>query len=88
MKKSNPIGIDTQLENVLFGESQQEKDETQDKIDLIKSKVNDIAKINGCKVFNVMVKDDIIKYNLQDNRISDYRKYYYPIKYANIEFSK
>jgi hypothetical protein len=87
--KTAPIGIETQLENILFGISETEKTETENKIFLVSEHVSEIVKINGKKVFNVIVDGDNLCYDLSKYHRAEadnYRVYYYPIKYADIEF--
>jgi len=89
MTTTEPIGIETQIENILFGISETEKTETENKILFVSEHVSEIIKINGKKVFNVIVDGnnvcyDLSKYQRAEN--DNYRVYYYPIKYANIEF--
>ncbi len=89
MKTTSPIGIETQLENVLFGISETEKTETENKILFVSEHVSEIVKINGKKVFNVITDGDNLCYDLSKchrAETDNYRVYYYPIKYANIEF--
>lgn len=78
MKTIEPIGIETQIETVLFGESKQEQKATIDKISLVENNIDNIISINGMKVKNASVKGEYIYYN------NDY--YYYPVKYAKITY--
>lgn len=87
-----PIGHDTQLENVLFGQSDAEKLEVKEKISLIAANINKVHKVNGKKVYLPSVHDDDIFYFLEKPpswyKVTEETKgnYYYPIQYAKIEF--
>jgi hypothetical protein len=78
MKTVNPIGIETQIDSVLFGESQQEQESTTEKISFAKENINSIVSINGMKVKKVEIEGNNIYYN---------NNYYYPIKYARIVYN-
>jgi len=84
MKTLEPIRINNQIEDCLFGKSSNIDAELNNKINTLKDNINNIIKINGSKVFNVVIKDKDIYYNLRNN--PNYQKYYYPIQYAKIEF--
>ncbi|MBP8115638.1 MAG: hypothetical protein KAY50_09795 [Chitinophagaceae bacterium] len=87
-----PIGLDTQLENVLFGQSNAEKLEVKEKASLISANINKVHKVNGKKVYLPSVHDDDIFYFLEKPpswyKVTEETKgnYYYPIQYAKIEF--
>jgi len=81
-----PIGIETQIENVLTGQSEQEKAQAQEKIQYTKDHVGEIETINGTNVYDVIVDGENIRYNLKKMGTEAVRKYYYPIQYADITF--
>jgi hypothetical protein len=83
--KAQPIGLETQIEDVLIGETKQQTEDTAQKIKLVTKNVNNIIKINNCNVYNVIVKGEYLYYNLS-KRFKGEQKYYYPIKFATIEF--
>jgi hypothetical protein len=86
------IGIDTQIEDCLFGESDNDKESVQMKIDFTKKHLDEIILINGKKPYCPIVIGEHIYYFLSKPpdfmKITDDtgRKYYYPIKYADIQF--
>ena len=83
--KLTPIGIETQIEDCIFGKSRKQETIISDKIKLVSENCDKIKMINGSKVFNTIVDGENIRYNLR-NRTDGDHKYYYPIQYANIEF--
>lgn len=85
MENATPIGIETQIMDVLFGVSSEQIDKTTEKIKFVSENYGKIKRINGSKVFNAIVDGENIRYNLR-NRTDGDCKYYYPIQYANIEF--
>jgi len=103
MKTLQPIGIETQIENVLFGTPQSETDRVKEKVKILTDNITSIEKVNGSKVYDVFICTDFdnIYYNLEptperfknlievtkDKKVHHTRKYYYPIQYAKIEFS-
>ena len=78
------IGIETQIENLFFGETEDVKNQVINKIEFIKNNSENIFMINNKKVYNVSIKEDEIWYNLKNNNKYPQR-YYYPIKYADIK---
>lgn len=88
-----PIGTDTQIENVLFGQSNTEREQVKEKIKTVSNNLDKIAKINGKKIYDPIIKGEDIFYNLQKcpemwrEKLGDKRIYYYPIQYAHIEFN-
>lgn len=84
MENLKPINIDNQINNVLFGVSQDEQKKVIDKINFVIQNKDNILKINGKKVFNIEIDKEYILYNLK-NRTDGKTIYYYPIQYANIE---
>lgn len=87
-----PLNIDTQIEDCLFGKSDQAKTDRDNKLWFVASNIKKIFKVNGSKVYDVRLQGEDIYYNLKPmpEYLREYdkgtRKYYYPIEYANIEF--
>lgn len=81
MKTLKPIGIENQIEDTLSGITR----DFSDKKNKIKKNIDKVKKINGTKVYNVMIDGDDLRYNLR-RRDDGELLYYYPIQYANIEF--
>lgn len=81
MKTLKPIGIENQIEDVL---SEVVRDFS-DKKNEIKKNIDKVKKINGKRVYNVIIDKDDLRYNLR-RRSDGELLYYYPIQYANIEF--
>ena len=89
-----PIGIDNQIDNALFGQSENEKTEVGNKVKFVAENINKVETVNGHKIYDQIVIGDDIWYNL--NKIpkrweyllqgGNGRKYYYPIQYSNITF--
>lgn len=95
MKNLTPIGTENQLEDVLCGESNDQKQDVQSKINFVANNIDKVKKVNGKKVYNPIVSGKNIEYNLQrcprqfaHLLNSAERMYYYPIQYANIELEK
>ena len=80
-----PIAQETQIENTLFGVSEQEKENLQLKVAFTTKNIESVIQVNGKKVFNAIVKENDIWYNFRKNDGS-FHKYYYPIQYAQITF--
>lgn len=87
MKTYNSIGIENQIEDILFGESQSQLTSKAEKINFAIKNVGNIVKINDSKVFDVSIIDSNLWYNLRKNGVAENQKYYYPIQYAKIEFN-
>jgi len=103
MKTLQPIGIETQIENVLFGTPQSETERVKEKVKLLIENIDKIEKVNGTKAYDVIIDTDFnnIYYNLEptperfknllevtkDKKVHHTRKYYYPIQYAKIDLS-
>jgi len=81
MKTLKPIGVRTQIEDTLNGIIR----DFSDKKNEIKKNINKVKKINGKKVYNVLMDGDYLRYNLR-HRKDGKLIYYYPIQYATIEF--
>lgn len=81
MKTLESIGIETQIEDVLIGIVR----DISDKKNEIKKNIDKIKKINGKKVYNVIIDGDDLHYNLRP-RNDGKLIYYYPLQYANVEF--
>lgn len=81
MKTLKPIGIENQIEDTLSGITR----DFSDKKNKIKKNIDKVKKINGTKVYNVIIDGDDLRYNLR-RRDDGELLYYYPIQYANIEF--
>lgn len=67
MKTLQPIGIETQIENVLFGIPQTETDKVKEKVKFLTDNLDKIEKVNGTKVYDVFICTDFdnIYYNLE-----------------------
>lgn len=81
MKVLKPISTETQIEDTLNGfvrDFSYKKNE-------IKKNIDKVKKINGKKVYNVIIDGDYLQYNLRQRKDGKLI-YYYPIQYANIEF--
>lgn len=95
METLKPIGIENQIEDVLFGETQEQKTAKEKKVEFTKNNIDKITSINGSKVFDLRIDDDDIFYNLkpapetwkQYFKDGKFQSYYYPIQYAQIEFN-
>ena len=81
MKTLESIGIENQIEDALNGIVR----DFSDKKNEIKKGIDKVKKINGKKVYNVIMDGDYLHYNLKP-RNDGKLIYYYPIQYANIEF--
>jgi hypothetical protein len=81
MKTLEPIGLETQLEDLLNGVVR----DISDKKNEIKRNIDKVKKINGKKVYNVTMDGDYLRYNLKPRNDGELI-YYYPVQYANIEF--
>ena len=81
MKTLEPIGIETQIEDVLSGIVR----DFSDKKEEIKKNIDRVKKINGKRVYNVIIDGDYLRYNLKP-RNDGKLIYYYPLQYANVEF--
>lgn len=92
MKTLKPIGIETQIEDLLSGQSTENKKLLLTKIEQVKKNLHKIKKINGTPVFDPVVEDKYINYNLTETseeikRLfpTRGRTHYYPIQYADVE---
>ena len=81
MKTLEPIGLSTQIEDVLSGIVR----DFSDKKNKIKKNIDKVKKINGKKAYNVTMDGDVLRYNLR-RRDDGELLYYYPLQYASIEF--
>lgn len=81
MKTLEPIGIETQIEDTLNGIVR----DFSDKKNEIKKNIDKVKKINGKRVYNVIMDGDYLRYNLKP-RNDGKLIYYYPLQYANVEF--
>lgn len=81
MKTLESIGVENQIEDTLSGIVR----DFSDKKNEIKKNIDKVKKINGKKVYNVIMDGDYMHYNLR-SRNDGKLMYYYPIQYANIEF--
>jgi hypothetical protein len=81
MKTLEPIGLSTQIEDVLSGIVRDFSDKKKE----IKNNIDKIKKINGKKAYNVIMDGDYLRYNLKKRNDGEL-VYYYPVQYANIEF--
>ncbi len=64
--KLQPIEIETQIENVLFGTPQTETDRVKEKVKTLIGNTEKVHKINGKKVYDVIIDTDFnnVYYNL------------------------
>jgi hypothetical protein len=83
-----PIGIESQIDDVLGGQSESDKKKVTEKIQYATENVNSIEKINDAKVYNVIVDGNNLRYNLKNTGKNTDQKYYYPVQYAKIEYKK
>jgi hypothetical protein len=89
---SSPIGIETQIENVLSGsESDSEKKAIEKKVEYARKNISNIKKMNGSKVYDLSIEQDEFdvwkfRYNLKKTGKSTGQKYYYPVQFAEIEY--
>jgi len=81
MKTLEPIGIEKQIEDALSGIVR----DFSDKKNEIKKNIDKVKKINGKRVYNVVMDGDYLYYNLKSRNDGELI-YYYPVQYANIEF--
>lgn len=81
MKTLEPIGIENQIEDALSGIVR----DFSDKKNEIKKNIDRVKKINGNRVYNVIMDGDYLRYNLKP-RNDGKLIYYYPLQYANVEF--
>lgn len=81
MKTLEPIGIEKQIEDALNGIVR----DFSDKKNEIKKNIDKVKKINGKRVYNVVMDGDHLYYNLKSRNDGELI-YYYPVQYANIEF--
>ena len=81
MRTLEPIGLENQIEDTLSGIVR----DFSDKKNEIKKNIDKVKKINGKKVYNVIIDGDYLYYNLKP-RNDGKLIYYYPVQYANIEF--
>ena len=81
MKNLKPIGIESQIEDTLSGIVR----DISDKKNEIKKNIHKLKKINGKKVYDVIMDGDYLRYNLKP-RNDGKLIYYYPVQYASVEF--
>ncbi|HBH47671.1 MAG TPA: hypothetical protein DDX98_03485 [Bacteroidales bacterium] len=90
MKDLKAIGIENQINDALFGPSDNQIKLVKQKIDFVKRNASKVIKVNGDKVYDVIIDEDNIRYNLLKCPAEFIQfmkqKYYYPIQYAHIEF--
>ena len=79
MKTLEPIGLETQIEDVLSGIVRDFSDKKKE----IKNNIDKVKKINGKKAYNVIMDGDYLRYNLR-RRDDGELLYYYPLQYANV----
>ena len=92
MKNLKPIGLENQIEDVLTNQPEDQKTSLFEKIKQTVENINRIKRINGTPVFDPVVEDKYINYNLTETseeikRLfpTSERTHYYPIQYADIE---
>lgn len=89
MKVLQPINQENQLFDVLEGKPASDMQAKEQKIATVKKNIENVISVNGKKVFDPIVDDEYISYNLQKApewiQLGDTRKYYYPIEYATIK---
>ena len=76
-----PIGLSTQIEDVLSGIVRDFSDKKKE----IKKNIDKVKKINGKKAYNVIMDGDYLRYNLKPRNDGEL-VYYYPVQYSHIEF--
>lgn len=93
MEVLKPLFMEQQIEHCLSGVPQEQQDRIDDKAKFVKDNISRILKVNGMKVYDPIVGDNDICYNLQETpdvfkkSLGNNRMYYYPIQYAEISFS-
>lgn len=87
---SDPINLKGQIEDAIEGESQDTKESLAKKIQHVKDNINRVDKINGKKVYHVTFNEEreVLRYNLSSRGNAEDQKYYYPVKYAQIDFKE
>lgn len=94
MKNLKPIGLENQLEDLLYGQPEDQKAMIFDKIKQTAENIDRVKKINGSPVFDPVIDGEYIRYNLSETSekikrlfpTTKERTHYYPIQYAFIEF--
>jgi hypothetical protein len=64
MKDLKAIGIENQINDALFGPSDNQIKLVKQKIDFVKRNASKVIKVNGDKVYDVIIDEDNIRYNL------------------------
>ena len=86
-----PVHTEKQIDDVLFGKSDEDKNTLDEKIAYAKKYLSKIIAINGSKVYDVRINADNLEYNLQKKPSwitqDAIPLYYYPIEYAHITFT-
>lgn len=77
-----PIGLENQIGDAIEGPSEADLKLTTEKSGRVKQNLSSITKINGKKVYNPTIEGENIEYYLKRGG----KQYYYPIKYAEIEY--
>ncbi|MFH2060068.1 MAG: hypothetical protein ABIJ59_14355 [Pseudomonadota bacterium] len=82
-----PIGLKNQILDAVEGESEETKKQIAVKLAYVKDNIDKIIKINGDRVYDISIDDKgDLYYNRRETGKNENQKYYYPIKYANIEY--
>ena len=90
MQTENPIGLENQIEDVLFGKNTQQLQEIERKVQYAISNIDRIVSVNGKKVYNVSINRTTgdICFNLRNKKGDKVTtNWYYPIQYAKILYS-
>ena len=77
-----PINADQQIIEAIEGETAETRQAGRQKIQYAKDHLSQIARINRARVKDVSIESDEIHYRLAAGSV----RYYYPIKYATIEY--
>jgi hypothetical protein len=87
-----PIALETQLEDLLLGQNPKDYESFKMKLDFTKKYIGSIIAVNGKKVYHPVIDGEDIYYYLSPApkwfavTEETKRKYYYPVKYAEIQF--
>lgn len=90
MQTDKAIGLENQIEDALFGETNDQIKATQRKVQYAIENINRIVSVNGKKVYNVSINATTgdIWYNLRNKKGDNItQNWYYPIQYAEILYS-
>ena len=79
---AHPINSDQQIIEAIQGETAETRQAVAEKIQYAKDHLRQIIRINGAHVKDVFIKSNKIYYTFTAGSVC----YYYPIKYATIEY--